>query len=75
MNEALGKKAPRARELLQAMRRPFEQIEDPRRRPKSIALADALMFAVAMFALKFPSLLKFDEHRNEAVIRANLRAL
>jgi hypothetical protein len=33
------------------------------------------MSAVAMFALKFPSLLKFDEQRNEAVIRANLTQL
>jgi hypothetical protein len=75
MNDALGKKAPMARELLNAIRRSFEQIEDPRRRPGSIALADALMSAIAMFALKFPSLLKFDEQRNEAVIRANLTQL
>lgn len=75
MNDALGKKAPMTRELLQAIRGSFEQIKDPRCRPGSISLADALMSAVAMFALKFPSLLKFDEHRNEAVIRANLRAL
>ena len=75
MNDALGKKAPIARELLKAIRGSFEQIEDPRRRPGSIALADALMSGVAMFALKFPSLLKFDEQRNEAVIRANLSKL
>jgi hypothetical protein len=75
MNDALGKKAPMARELLQAIRGSFEHMEDSRRRPRSITLADALMSAVAMFALKFPSLLKFDEHRHEAVIRANLRAL
>jgi hypothetical protein len=75
MNDALGKKAPMTRELLQAIRGSFEQIKDPRCRPGSIALADALMSAVAMFALKFPSLLKFDERRIEAVIRANLRAL
>ena len=75
MNDAPGKKAPVVRELLQAIRGSFEQIEDPRHRPGSISLADALMSAVAMFALKFPSLLKFDEQRNEAVIRANLRQL
>jgi hypothetical protein len=38
-------------------------------------LADAWMSAVAMFALKFPSLLKFDEQRHEEVIRANLTQL
>jgi hypothetical protein len=75
MNDALGKKAPIASELLKAIRRSFEQIEDPRRRSGSIVLADALMSAVAMFALKFPSLLKFDEQRNEAVIRASLTQL
>ena len=75
MNDALGKKAPIARELLKAIRRSFERLEDPRRRSGSIALADALMSAVAMFALKFPSLLKFDEQRNEDVIRANLTQL
>ena len=72
MNDALWKKAPIARELLKAIRGSFEQIEDPRRCPGSIALVDALMSAIAMYALKFPSLLKFDEQRNEAVIRANL---
>ena len=75
MNDALRKKAPMARELLQVIRGSFEQIKDPRRRAQSIPLADALMSAVAMFALKFPSLLKFDEQRHEAVMRANLRAL
>src|SRR3990172_13101358 len=69
------KKAPIARELLKAIRGSFEQIEDPRRCPGSIALVDALMSAIAMYALKFPSLLKFDEQRNEAVIRANLSKL
>ena len=75
MNDALWKKAPIARELLKAIRGSFEQIEDPRRCPGSIALVDALMSAIAMYALKFPSLLKFDEQRNEAVIRANLSKL
>ena len=33
------------------------------------------MSGLAVFSLKYPSLLKFDEQRNEARIRANLKAL
>jgi hypothetical protein len=35
-------------------------------------LVDALMSAVAMFALKFPSLLKFDKQRKEEVTSGKL---
>lgn len=40
-----------------------------------ISLADCLMSAVAVFSLKFPSLLKFEEHKNEDEIKHNLRTL
>jgi len=33
------------------------------------------MSGLAVFGLKFPSLLKFDEQRNEERIRANLKSL
>jgi len=33
------------------------------------------MSGLAVFGLKFPSLLKFDEQRNEERVRANLRSL
>ena len=33
------------------------------------------MSGLAVFGLKYPSLLKFDEQRNELTIRANLKAL
>jgi hypothetical protein len=44
-------------------------------RPNPITLTDCLMSAVAMFGLKFPSLLKFDEGRDEDRIKHNLRTL
>ena len=61
--------------LLQAIRGCFEAVADVRQGCE-IALVDALMSGLAVFGLKYPSLLKFDEgYRNEAVIRANLKSL
>lgn len=39
------------------------------------SLVDTLMSGAAVFGLKFPSLLKFDENRQEAHIRHNLQTL
>lgn len=61
--------------LLGAIRQTFEQIPDHRRGPL-IPLADALMSGLAVFGLKYPSLLKFDEaYGDEATLRHNLRTL
>jgi hypothetical protein len=45
----------------------FEKIPDHRKRQKSVTvkLRDALMSGFAVFALKLPSLLQFDEYRKE----------
>ena len=61
--------------LLNQVRRDFEQVHDPRRYGQQFSLADVLMSGLAVFGLKFPSLLKFDQNRNEARIRANLQSL
>lgn len=62
--------------LLKTVRQCFEAIEEHRRRRGTFSLADVLMSGLAMFGLKYPSLLKFDEaHREEAVVRANLKSL
>ena len=64
--------------LLGIIRDQFNKIIPPRElapRSKSITLADCLMSALAMFSLKFPSLLKFDEGREEKTIKHNLRTL
>ena len=61
--------------LLNQVRKDFEKIPDPRRYGQQFSLADVLMSGLSVFNLKFPSLLKFDEQRNEARIRANLQSL
>jgi hypothetical protein len=61
--------------LLRAIRACFATVVDPRTGCE-IPLVDALMSGLAVFGLKYPSLLKFDEaYQNEAVIRANLQSL
>lgn len=40
-----------------------------------IPTSDCLMSALAMFSLKYPSLLQFDKELNEKVLRTNLRNL
>ena len=42
---------------------------------ESISITDCLMSGLAMFGLKFPSLLKFDEQRKETPIKHNLKTL
>ena len=61
--------------LLNQARRAFEKIPDPRRYGQKFSLPDILMSGLAVFGLKYPSLLKFDEQRNEERIRANLKSL
>ena len=48
--------------LFRLLRTEFKVIPDPRPEPK-IALADALMAGFAVFALKAPSLLAFENER------------
>jgi len=62
--------------LLQAVRESFKTIPEHRRRQPEIPLADALMSGLAMFSLKYPSLLKFDEaYADEQTLRHNLTSL
>ena len=51
--------------LFSRLRTGFSDIADHRPGTPKIPLADALMSAFAMFSLKSPSLLAFDEERNE----------
>lgn len=51
--------------LFKMIREQFKQISDSRKGNKTISLCDALMSAFAMFSLKDPSLLAFDERRKE----------
>ena len=61
--------------LLQAIRKTFSKIPEHRSGTLEYSLTDTLMSGAAVFGLKFPSLLKFDENRQEAHIRHNLQTL
>ena len=51
--------------LLGLLRSGFADIGDPRPGDPDISLSDALMSAFALFSLKSPSLLAFDQERTE----------
>ncbi len=55
--------------LYELLRLRFEKIPDHRGRKCPISLTDALMSAFGMFSLKDPSLLAFEEHRNDENMR------
>lgn len=68
------KKTLSAAGLLQTVREDFEKIPHQRQERK-IHLADCLMSALAMFTLKSPSLLAFDEGRAEPIVQKNIQTL
>jgi hypothetical protein len=74
----VGKKLS-AERLLMAVRKVFEKIptkkRDVRGKNRKITLADSLMSALAMFSLKSPSLLAFDQARNDPIVAHNLKTL
>lgn len=57
--------------LLKTIRHEFSQIKDPEN--NGISLADCLMSGMAIFGLKYPSLLQFDQDKR--TIASNLRSL
>lgn len=60
--------------LLKQARRCFEEFEDDVA-SRGITLADCLMSGLAVFGLKYPSLLQFDQDSNEETVRSNLQSL
>ena len=59
--------------LLKVIESVFNQIKDPRPPGKKISLRDHLMSGFAIFSLKYPSLLKYDQERKRA--ETNLKNL
>ena len=49
--------------LFRTLHQTFQDVPDPRTGTPTISLADALMSGFAMFALKDPSMLAFDQRR------------
>src|SRR3970040_847408 len=55
--------------LYDLVRSSFAQVPDPRRADSPIPLPDPLMSAFALFALKDPSLLAFDQRRSDGNLK------
>jgi len=76
---SVEKKQLSAMGMLQKVRSIFEKVPEPPRSPQGvkaqISLPDCLMSGLAVFGLKFPSLLQFDESQEEEVIGHNLKSL
>lgn len=61
--------------LVSSVYHQFKKIKDPRTLPNTVPISftDVLMSGLAVFGLKFPSLLKYDQHRE--ALDANLKTL
>lgn len=73
------KKQLSAKGMLTKIRSLFSQIEEPQRDKRGlkagIPLVDCLMAGLAVFGLKFPSLLQFDQGLNDEAVKHNLKTL
>jgi Transposase DDE domain len=61
--------------LLKKVRHQFKKIPDTVGSRSKIPLVDCLMSGLAVFGMKMPSLLQFDEHMEDELVRHNLKAL
>jgi hypothetical protein len=61
--------------LLKTIRSKFSLISETKKHINGFSLVDCLMSGLAMFSLKMPSLLQFNNSRNDDVIRHNLKTL
>lgn len=77
--EVISRKYLSAKGLLQVVYNQFATIQPPKKKASTssnpISQSDCLMSALAVFGLKFPSLLKFDENKHKPEIEHNLRTL
>jgi len=73
MSQSLLRKHLSIQGLLHVIGQEFNQIEDPSlcSSPRNISLKDSLMSAMAIFGMKYPSLLQFDNDKE--TIQSNLR--
>jgi len=63
-------------ELIKLVRNSSETIQDPVTRKAKFSLVDCLMCGIAMFELKYPSLLQFDnDSRKDGTLQHNLKSL
>lgn len=73
------KKHLSAKGLLKKAREIFHKIQEPavgnQGKQKKISIGDCCMSALAMFKLKFPSMLQFDKGREDELIKQNIKNL
>lgn len=65
------------KDLLDNIKQKFDKIKDtePKRR-RDYSLTDCLMSGLAIFGMKYPSLLQFDnDARNKSIVKSNLNSL
>ena len=68
------RKSLSAKGLLALVRQGFDQLSDSKH-TRGISLSDILMSGLAVFGLKYPSLLQFDRGREDPTLTHNLRSL
>ena len=61
--------------LLEIVGKCFSKIKDSRAKKVEYSIKDSLMSALAIFGLKYESLLQFDKNKNEKILRHNLEKL
>ena len=61
--------------MLKRCRYFFNKVPDEKIRRSEVTLSECLMSGLAVFGLKYPSLLQFDKGMDDDVIRSNLRSL
>jgi hypothetical protein len=67
--QSVSEKTLSASGLLTEVRNQFEKIPEHRHGRKVYSLPDVLMSGLAMFGLKYPSLLQFDHARQERTVK------
>lgn len=76
---SVEKKQLSAKGLLEKIHSTFKNIPDPPRDPRGlkprISLSDCLMSGLAIFGMKYPSLLQFDADHDKHTVKHNLRTL
>ena len=61
--------------LLKKSKDCFSKIKETGKRKKDISLGDCLMSGLAVFSLKYPSLLQFDRSQGDKEVTSNLKSL
>ncbi|MDQ6962232.1 MAG: hypothetical protein Q9M28_06830 [Mariprofundaceae bacterium] len=75
MKESRFRKDLSIKGLLKTCRNIFDGIPDAKQSRSGITLSECLMSGLAIFGLKYPSLLQFDQSMDDEIIKQNLNNL